>query len=384
MRKTIRCFRNAATAQRRRAAILTLFVLLLPVLIILLGFCIDAAYMQLVRTEMRSGVDNAARAAANELGESESYSAARRDGRIVSRNFFVAGKRMRLRSSDFEFGRSTKSDSGKFEFVAGATPPNSVRVSVNRDAQSPDGAVELFFGRWIGREGFSPSATAIATVQNVDICLVLDRSTSMKLSLNSPAGGLSIYDWRFCSPAQSGTRWEALAESVDAFTEVLGENAVEEEVAVVTYGSDLWTVLPGWCGREPVATVDLDLTANLEQVSSEIARRSNAVWNGNTHIADGIELGREHLVTRGRRFTERVLLVMTDGHPTSGDAVAAARNAAADGIVVHTITFGSSANQSLMQSVALAGGGSHKHASDADELEAVFREFAAMATTLVE
>ena len=40
------------------------------------------------------------------------------------------------------------------------------------------------------------------------------------------------------------------------------------------------------------------------------------------------------------------------------------------------MTFGTAADQSLMQQVALIGGGRHFHAADTEELNSVFREIA--------
>jgi hypothetical protein len=78
------------------------------------------------------------------------------------------------------------------------------------------------------------------------------------------------------------------------------------------------------------------------------------------------------------------MIVLTDGFPTAGDAIAAATTAAASGIVVHTITFGSDADQAYMQLVAQAGGGEHAHATSEPALIELFRKFAAKATILVE
>ncbi len=48
----------------RRGSILTMLLILLPVLILFVGFAIDYAYMQRARTELRRATDLAAKAAA--------------------------------------------------------------------------------------------------------------------------------------------------------------------------------------------------------------------------------------------------------------------------------------------------------------------------------
>ncbi|RMF45382.1 MAG: VWA domain-containing protein [Planctomycetota bacterium] len=374
------------SADSRRAAILTLFVFLLPVLVILLGFSIDLAYMQLIRTQMRAATDNAARAAAEDFAVTEDYGSARIAGKQMARKFTVGNSVLKLKNSDFEFGRAVATTSGSYVFDANGYPPNAVRVVAKRDEQSKSGPIPLFFGQWIGRENYQPTTTSVAAFLNVDICLVLDRSTSMKVDVDSSEQGLSIYDPRFCQPPGPNTRWLALESAVQVFVDVLNANAVDEYVAVVTYGSDLDDVYPGLCGREPEATLDLPLSSDVNAAFTEVQNRSGEVWNGNTVIASGIDLGTEELINgaSARQYAEKVMIVLTDGHPTSGDAVAAAADAHDAGIRVFAVTFGDYANQSYMQQVADVGGGYHEHASDQQALEDVFRRFAAAATKIVE
>lgn len=372
--------------RRRRAAILTLFIFILPVLIILLGFCIDMSYMQLIQTEMRLATDNAARAAADNFARTEDETSARNAGIEMAANFEVAGTALQLSDGDFDFGRATAGDNGAYAFDTGGFPPNAVRLLSSRDANSLDGSVPLFFSQWIGRGNYEPSSSSTAAFLNVDICLVLDRSTSMKLGVASDEQFMYISDSRFCAPPGSDTRWLALEDGVKEFVRVLEDNAVDEYVSVVTYGSDLDEVIPGLCGREQEATLDLSLTNELADVEEEVEDRSESVWNGNTVIASGMNLATSELVAGAgaRQYSEKVMIVLTDGYPTAGDAVAAASNAAANAIRVYTITFGDDANQAHMQDVAAAGGGIHEHATDKQSLEAIFREFAAAATRIVE
>jgi secreted protein with Ig-like and vWFA domain len=68
---------------------------------------------------------------------------------------------------------------------------------------------------------------------------------------------------------------------------------------------------------------------------------------------------------------------MTDGFRTAGsDPLPSAQYAATKNIVIHTVSFGSSFNQSELIAIASATGGKHYHAPDAATLTAVFREIA--------
>ncbi len=61
----------------RRGAMLPLIAILLPVMILLMGFAVDLSYMQNVRTEMRAVTDVSARAAATELAKNDDTKKAR-------------------------------------------------------------------------------------------------------------------------------------------------------------------------------------------------------------------------------------------------------------------------------------------------------------------
>ena len=351
----------------------------------MLGFSVDMAYMQLVQTEMRLASDNVARVAADNLSRFENESLAIAAGVDVADDFTVAGKPLRLSAGDFDFGRAAAGSSGAFIFDTNGTPPNAVRVNAARNTSNPDGNVPLFFSRLVGSSEYSPQVSATAAFVNVDICLVLDRSTSMKFSVTSTESGMSTSDRRFCRAPSASSRWAALDSAVKVFTSVLNSNTSDEQVSIVTFGSDINSVAPGLCGRLAAATLDMQLSTNLSAADGTINTLSNSVWNGNTEIASGILLGTQELTSsRTRRLADKVMIVLTDGYPTAGDAVAAATAAAAQKIVVYAITFGPDGDQDHMRDVAAAGKGEHAHAADAATLREIFRRFAAKATILVQ
>ncbi len=377
--------RSRSNSRVRKAAILTLFVLLLPVLLVMLGFSVDMAYMQLVQSEMRLASDNVARVAADNLSRYENESAAIQAGIDVADEFTVAGKPLRLRASDFDFGRALADASGAYVFDTNGVPVNAVRVNAIRNAASVDGTVPLFFSRLVGAGNYSPSVAATAAFLNVDICLVLDRSTSMKFTVTSTESGMSISDRRFCRAPPANSRWLAVDNAVKVFTSVLQNNTCDEQISIVTFGSDINNIQPGLCGRLPAATVDLPLSTNISAADGTINTLSNSVWNGNTEIASGIIAGTAELTSaRARRLADKVMIVLTDGVPTAGDAVAAASVAANNNIVVYAITFGPDGDQSHMRQVAATGKGEHAHAADEATLKTIFERFAAKATVLVQ
>lgn len=352
---------------------------LLPVIVLFLGFSVDLAYMQSVRMEIRAAVDAAARAGAATLSKVGDTKAAENEAIRVAAANRVGGQALRIGTQHIEFGRNERGSGGRWSFRPGAKPPNALRIDSGEAANA-----SLFFGRLTGNTTFRPTAATTAGFVNIDICLVLDRSTSMKVAVNSDEDGLYTTDPRFCQPPNAVSRWAALDDAVKVFTKTLGESAVSEQVAIATYSSVLDPSIFG-CGlSDSPSSLDVRLTTDMSRVDATVDGLSSSVWNGNTFIEAGMRTGLDELVngTNSRKLADRFLIVMTDGNQNEGDAEAAADSAAAADVTVHTITFSDHANQALMQGVASRGGGSHYHADTPEQLREVFRQLAAVATQL--
>lgn len=361
--------------ERRRGAIAVLVAVILPVLIFIIGFAVDAAYMQLVRTELQSATDASARAAALELSKSGDKDDAIAEGIQVAQSNNVAGDPLQLETANFVFGQSLVDPSGRWVFTPDASPPNAVQVTGSRAVNSPGGPVALLFGDIMGVPSFQPVQTATAAFVDVDIALVLDRSSSMKLYVTERRNVISIRDWRVCRPPRGQSRWRALVRAVDVFIDALNDSPAIERVGLVTYSSNF-----RYCRvSTPESRIDGYLAEDLNRVRSSMNRLSTSVWNGNTHIDAGIRRGTTVLTdrSRARPLAEKVMILFTDGHYTNrhplSDAVAASNH----NITIHTITFSTGANQHDMRQVADATGGDHYHADTSEELEDIFEELAA-------
>lgn len=369
----------------RRGVMLPMIALLLPVLIVFLGFAVDLAYMQNTRLELRAVTDAAARAAAAELSKTDSKREARKAAKRIAKANRVAGKPLKLKNRDIEIGRSIRDASGRWSFSKGAKPANSVRVTGARTGGSASGPVSLFFGRQIGAANFEPMTTSTASFLNIDICLVLDRSTSMKVDVNSDEKGLYTSDPRFCRPPTSTSRWNALHDAVQVFTDTLRGTRAIELVALSTYSSSFTPA--SFCGTSGTpATLNLSLTGNMATVDEEIDNISDEVWNGNTNIESGMRIAMDTLQNDvlARQGADKVMIVLTDGNENEGNALGAANDCRSAEIRVNTVTFSVDANQLLMKEVAKAGGGRHLHANTTTELKEAFRELAAQAAQLTD
>lgn len=337
--------RTLARRRNRRGAMLVLIAVMLSAFLVTVAFSVDVAYMQLTRTELRSAADAAAKAAAESLAREQTVAAALAAGKRAALQNQVAGEGLILRDSDFVFGASRQGADGRFAFTAGGTPTNSVRVTGARTTGSASGEANLFFGGMFGVDYFEPIQVATATYVERDVVLVVDRSGSML-----------------------GQKFLDLGAAIDVFVATLSETAVDEQVGLASYSSE--------------ATEDQALTGDLSQISAAFSRLS---VGGRTSISAGMQAGMNILLAgRDSRFVERTLIVMTDGiHNTGVTPIETANAAAAEGIVIHTVTFGSDADELLMQEVATIGSGRSFHADSGLELSQVFREIAFTLETIL-
>ena len=391
--------------RQRRGSIVVLIAFLLPVLFILIGFSVDLANMQRTRTELRAATDLAAKATAEALARTEDQNAAINQGKLIASKNKVAGQGLTLQNADFEFGRSTQLPNGKWQFASPSAEPNSVRVVGARTSSSPDGAVGLFFGGLMGRDSFEPTIAATASFINVDTCLVLDRSSSMKTALHE-TGGLLFTDPRVCSAPNASARWQDLDIAVRVFLDEMDASPGTEYLAMVTFGGAM-PVNPdcGGAGDFSVVSLDQDLTPNTSSVEAALTARTTGIWNGNTDIAAGMTTG-INVLLNSRIGAQRVMILLTDGQYTEANPVPMASVAAANNITVHTITFGPLHAPSGgddddddddggggpvvnawivdMQTIAAATGGTHMHAPDQASLIEAFKALAAQMAELTE
>jgi Ca-activated chloride channel homolog len=333
-------------AGQRFGGMLVLICAMMLIFMVFVAFAVDVAHMHLARTELRSATDAAAKAAAQELSRTQNVAAAIRVGSEVAAANTVNNTPLALAGSSFTFGRAVEGDAnGRFLFAPARSPINSVRVVGSRTQGSRSGAVPLFFGNVFGVPFFEPESTATATFLDRDVVLVVDRSGSML-----------------------GTKFADLRAAIGLFVATLAETPVDEFVGLASYSS--------------FASADVALTANHPQITAALAAMP---VEGFTSISRGIDAGEAVLRTgRSREFVERTMIVMTDGnHNTGIEPRIPARRVAADGVVIHTITFGFDADISRMREVATIGRGRHFHANNGAELQRIYREIALSLSTMI-
>lgn len=346
---------NHRRKDNRRGAMMIMVAVAIVILLVGAVFSVDVAYMHMIRAELRTATDAAARAGSEALARTQDTNAAVAAAIDIASRNEVAGVGLTITADDVEVGTVEQNANGRFDFVAGGSPFTAVRVVGSREAGSPDGPVPLFFARVFSAGNFQPTEQATAAANVRDVALVLDVSGSM----NSGAGG-------------GVTRLQALKNAVDVFLTEIAASSPNTRVSLQTYATGTAKLL--------------NLTGDFDQVRNTV----NALGaGGRTAIGNGLLVGSDSLANDplNRAFAAKTILVMTDGRHNQGPSPDQTVNTAiARGQQVHTITFSSGANQTLMQQVASAtDGGIHIHADSAGDLSNAFRDIArALSVVLVQ
>jgi len=355
----------------------TLVAILLPVVVILMAFVINFAWMNLTKTQTFIATDAAARAAGRTFALTGDVNAAKIKANEIAKFNLVAGNPITLQDSDFQLGTSNRASvSTRYTFTPGGSHPNALKVTINRNAGSVNGSIPLLMPEVFGINSYSLSKSSVTTRVEVDIALVIDRSGSMAYAANEKATSGSYpvaapTGWVFGQPAPNPSRWRDLAAAANGFITEMQASVLQENVALVTYGDASLTESP--------------LTSNYSAIVSGITKYTNNYPMGLTNIRAGLENGVNALASGAARpSASKVIILMTDGVRTSGsDPLPVAISAAGKGIVIFTVTFSAEANQPAMIAIANAGSGKHFHATDAPSLTAIFETIVRMLPTVL-
>ena len=371
--------------RNRQGAIIVLFAILLPILLVILGFAVDYAYMQKTRGEVRVIADLGAKAAADTLARTGGdVAAAIAAAKLVAQTNLVAGKSLTLTDDQIIFGRAAKGGDGSYKVTPGQNPFNSVTVRAERTAASAEGPGKLFFGQLYGSPTFETIQEASSSFRDMEIILVLDRSGSMKYDIIDDLDGAEKAA-RNCQTPLPTSRWVALDEAVAVFLQELDASQVRERVGLVTFASDSTKSCSDIETTVTESSLDSPLDRNLDLVRAQMNDRMNNIWFGGTNIRAGIQQAREHFASHGTNNVDQVIVCLTDGKHNQGEGpLGEAELCADEGITIHTITFSEGANEVDMLAVAEATGGSQAHAPDADTLEKIFKRLAGSFAILIE
>jgi len=373
---------------------------MITTMLIIGGFSINLAYIELVRSEQRLATDASVKAAGVILGTSQSVNAARIAAKTMGAKHQVAGAPLVITDSMLEFGVSTGNSNGTYTFSpisnpSTATTINAVRATTNLTQRAGGGASLLAFAGAMTNSSnpsssitkFSPTLSAIATRIDIDLCLVVDRSASMAWDLSNTSfsypgelHGKSPIQNYLTKPHATLSRWASLQRAVSIFTTVLSENPFFPQVALASYASEcefgVYT--------STLASLDVPLGNSYISIPTKIGTIGTKPLMGNTNVAAGLRVAVDEMLnpsnpSKKRLTSTKHIVLLCDGMMTAGtsDPVAIATAARAYNVRVSTIAFGAQADVTLMQNIATAGGGTAYIALTESQLNGVFRSIAA-------
>jgi Flp pilus assembly protein TadG len=364
----------------RRGAIAPMVAVLLPILVLLVGFAVNVAYMELVRTQLRISCDSAAKAGLISIGATQNTTTAQNFARTVSATNLVGGKILQLSNSNIEFGNATKNGGGTYVFSSGGTPINASRVTGTT-------TVPYLFGAFMPNGNFNVTQVSLTARVAYDIALVLDRSASMAFDLSgnefvypSDRALFSPLQAYFTPPSPTGSRWNALTDAVDTFVSVLQSRNIDAHVCLVTFAENY--SFGNYSATE--ASLDVKLTPTYSQIVTGMNAWSQTPLLGDTNMQAGLALSQSELTgPRARATANRLMILLSDGVATTGNTNIASLTQAArqsSSIVTYTIAFGGEAAsgtpQAMMAGAAASGHGVFYNAPSAAQLQTAFQQIA--------
>lgn len=416
----------------RRAAVVPMFAILLPVIAIISFMAVNIAYMQLTKTELKIAADAAARAGSRAMSSAQDLSVAVQTAQDAAKLNNVAGKPLVLSTNEADgeivVGSSErKVNNGRYTFetltladVNAGEQPSAMRINASSTNS-------LLFAI-NGQTEWMPNATSVASQVDRDIALVVDRSGSMAYFydedflfdhitalfddasngiskadydlavadyqganvangslddreykpsiLNLLTGDLRVYaetvnsEYRSQKGAPTHSSWDLLEQATTVFFDTLELTDQVEKVSVASFNSG--------------AEKNTNLTTNLNNAENSIF---GLYPTGGTAIGDGLSVALPTLSSNlARPFAMKTVVIFTDGANKAGsDPVTVAENVIAKqpDLIIHTVTFSDGADKVAMQNVAAAGNGRHYHADDGERLKEIFREIAATVPTII-
>lgn len=158
--------RNAVDRKRRRGSVLVLAAVVLVVIFAMTAFAVDLGYLSMTKTQLQSGADSAALAAAMELTPGLGIAPTLNSTQVMSVSNSAATALAGLHrngdrsstyvdpSRDIRYGQCTwDSQAGKWINTYGVAPYNLVEVTLRRDQSGSlhgDNRLPLLFGKTMG------------------------------------------------------------------------------------------------------------------------------------------------------------------------------------------------------------------------------------------
>ena len=165
----------------RGGSIAIIMAFSIVVILLFAALAIDISYMRTAQFELHNAADAAAHAALVELRRSEDTTQARQLAKDVAAMNTVGGEAVQLADSQIEFGAW---DYDNQSFTANGAYTNAVRVTIDRDGNAPQGALDLLMGPVLGHQDAELSASATGAYRYRDIIISQDITKSFWNEMN--------------------------------------------------------------------------------------------------------------------------------------------------------------------------------------------------------
>jgi len=251
----------------RKGVTLILTVALMGVVIPIVGLAIDASLLYAIKAKLQAATDAAALAGARSLNRGMDLASQTDNARATAQEFF-----------DANFPNGHLATTGRSLTVTIAE--SSYKTRTVRLAASVSGP--SYFMRMLGFGSTSLQASGMASRRDVNLVLVLDRSSSMSGAMN------------------------AMRAAARAFVDKFAEG--RDNVGLIVFGGSSVTAFPNPSPSGPIANFK---SAN-PNVDTLIGQTTNG---GNTGTAQALWLAYQELVKRNEGGALNLVVFFTDGLP---------------------------------------------------------------------
>lgn len=372
--------RSNAHLNKSKGAVVPIVVVMIVMLMTVSAVTLNLNWMLYHRINAQSTADLSALSALASIQTDANAATRITDSKELGRRLYELNydrSDVGITQDEIRLGYLENTVSSNPSFVVSESNNSSISaVEVSAPSESHDD-VPLFFGDFFGN---SKNVTIVADstvgTKTVDIMLCLDASRSMNrvsTSRQLPPGAKGIHE-----PPLPGSRWFELKATVASFLDSLRDLNPNARIGLVTFGGGLVRqhiksdLDADWARLETKLTLAASDEANgINDLLESYARDHPALGLG-TSIYDGLDFSIKEL---DNTDATRHIILLSDGEqvaPGRPDESVAAADAHAEGITIHSISFGG--NFTALNAISNLTGGSNFTAFSESQLRDAFNQ----------
>lgn len=370
-------------SHRRTGAIIPLLAVVITVILAIAALTINSSWLMYNRVNAQNTADLSSRSAlVKVIGDTQFNGRIDRARDLAVRMYDLNIDRNSTGIDRDRVRFGSVEDTSAFEPVFTETNSNRAAISavhVDTPTTAEQRGVKVFLSQFLGgRQTVDIVSEATSSTRPLDLILCLDASRSMNwvVSENTSPDGKK----NFNRPPEPGSRWFDLKDTVELFLDAMRQVNPNARIGLVTFGGGASEATLLKNGVSSPLDGDLArLELGLELVISDEAAEISDILKSyvdfpalglGTSLFDGLQTS---LDTFEDNNASKHVVMLSDGSQAlvnTSAPIVAARNASADGVLVHTISFGGNFGQ--MTSIADETGGSNFSALSEEELRKAF------------